>query len=110
MKKKFLLFGVLGLIGVLGTGCKVGETEVISDKEAALQQAVTPYVNNTVIATYKAMADAGMTLLEQTEAILDKVEKAEDYTTLMRDAGASWRAMRKYWEQSPCCTMQIGWR
>ena len=100
MKKKFLLFGVLGLIGVLGTGCKVGETEVISDKEAALQQAVTPYVNNTVIATYKAMADAGMTLLEQTEAILDKVEKAEDYTTLMRDAGASWRAMRKYWEQS----------
>ena len=100
MKKKFLLFGVLGLIGVLGTGCKVGETEVISDKEAALQQAVTPYVNNTVIATYKAMADAGMTLLEQTEAILDKVEKAEDYTTLMRDAGASWRAMRKHWEQS----------
>ena len=100
MKKKFLLFGVLGLIGVLGTGCKVGETEVISDKEVALQQAVTPYVNNTVIATYKAMADAGMTLLEQTEAILDKVEKAEDYTTLMRDAGASWRAMRKYWEQS----------
>ena len=100
MKKQFLLFGVLGLIGVLGTGCKVGETEVISDKEAALQQAVTPYVNNTVIATYKAMADAGMTLLEQTEAILDKVEKAEDYTTLMRDAGASWRAMRKHWEQS----------
>lgn len=99
MKKKFLLFGVLGLIGVLGTSCE-SNTEVISDKEAALQQAITPYVNNTVIATYKAMADAGMTLLEQTEAILDKVEKAEDYTTLMRDAGASWRAMRKHWEQS----------
>lgn len=99
MKKKFLLFGVLGLIGVLGTSCE-NNTKVISDKEAALQQAVTPYVNNTVIATYKAMADAGMTLLEQTEAILDKVEKAEDYTTLMRDAGASWRAMRKHWEQS----------
>lgn len=99
MKKKFLLFGVLGLIGVLGTSCE-SNTEVTSDKEAALQQAVTPYVNNTVIATYQAMADAGMTLLEQTEAILDKVEKAEDYTTLMRDAGASWRAMRKHWEQS----------
>ena len=99
MKKKFLLFGVLGLIGVLGTSCE-SNTEVISDKEAALQQAVTPYVNNTVIATYKAMADAGMTLLEQTEAILDKVEKEEDYTTLMRDAGTSWRAMRKHWEQS----------
>lgn len=99
MRKKWLFIGVLGLIGVLGTSCE-SDTKVISDKEAALQQAVTPYVNNTVIATYKAMADAGMTLLEQTEAILDKVEKAEDYTTLMRDAGASWRAMRKHWEQS----------
>ena len=99
MRKKWLFIGVLGLIGVLGTSCE-NNTKVISDKEAALQQAVTPYVNNTVIATYKAMADAGMTLLEQTEAILDKVEKAEDYTTLMRDAGASWRAMRKHWEQS----------
>ncbi len=99
MRKNWLFIGVLGLIGVLGTSCE-SNTEVISDKEAALQQAVTPYVNNTVIATYKAMADAGMTLLEQTEAILDKVEKAEDYTTLMRDAGASWRAMRKHWEQS----------
>lgn len=99
MRKKWLFIGVLGLIGVLGTSCEKN-TKVISDKEAALQQAVTPYVNNTVIATYKAMADAGMTLLEQTEAILDKVEKAEDYTTLMRDAGASWRAMRKHWEQS----------
>lgn len=101
MKKKFLLFGVLGLISVLGISCKKGgDTDVTSDKEAALQQAVTPYVNNTVIATYRAMADAGMTLLEQTNAILDKVEKSEDYTTLMRDAGTSWRTMRKYWEQS----------
>jgi len=89
------------LISVLGISCKKGgDTDVTSDKEAALQQAVTPYVNNTVIATYRAMADAGMTLLEQTNAILDKVEKSEDYATLMRDAGTSWRTMRKYWEQS----------
>ena len=100
-KKKFLFLGVLGLISVLGISCKKGgDTDVTSDKEAALQQAVTPYVNNTVIATYRAMADAGMTLLEQTNAILDKVEKSEDYATLMRDAGTSWRTMRKYWEQS----------
>lgn len=97
MKKKFL-FIALAVIGL--TACQGGDTEVTSDKEAALQQAVTPYVNNTVIATYRAMADAGMTLLEQAEDILDKVEKGEDYATLMRDAGTSWRAMRKYWEQS----------
>jgi uncharacterized iron-regulated protein len=57
-------------------------------------------VNNTVIATYKAMSDAGMTLLEQTEAILDKVEKGEDYSAVIVEADASWRLMRKYWEQS----------
>ena len=100
MKKIFLFIGVLGLIGVLGTSCKKGETEVSTDKETALQQAVTPYVQNTVVATYSAMADAGMTLLKQTSAILDKVEKGEDYTQLMKDADASWRLMRKYWEQS----------
>lgn len=88
-------------LAVMGlTACQGSGTEPTSDKEAALQQAVTPYVNNTVVATYKAMADAGMTLLEQTEAILEKVEKGEDYATLLRDAGTSWRAMRKYWEQS----------
>lgn len=71
-----------------------------SDKEAALQQAVTPYVENTVIATYSRMADAGLTLLDQCQQILAKVEAGEEYSKLMADAGTSWRAMRKYWEQS----------
>lgn len=102
MKKKFLILGVLGLIGVLGISCKKGgdTKEVTSDKEAVLQQAITPYVKNTVVATYGKMADAGMVLLEQCEQILDKVEKSEDYSALMQDADASWRLMRKYWEQS----------
>ena len=89
----------LGIIGTLAS-CNGGQTEVSSDKEAALQQAVTPYVNNTVIATYSAMADAGMTLLEQTKQILAKVEADEEYSKLMADAGTSWRLMRKHWEQS----------
>ena len=97
MKKKFILFAAcaLGLVA-----CQGGGTEVISDKEAAFQQAATPYVTNTVVATYSQMADAGMVLLEQTGQILDKVTKGEDYTALMKDADASWRLMRKYWEQS----------
>ncbi len=101
MKKNLSLILPVALVS-LGflVGCKGGGTEVTSDKEAALQQAVTPYVNNTVIATYSAMADAGITLLDQTEQILDKVTKGEDYAALMRDAGTSWRLMRKYWEQS----------
>jgi hypothetical protein len=96
--KKPILFMALAVIGL--TACQTGGTDVRSDKEEALQRAVTPYVNNTVIATYSNMADAGMTLLEQTQSILNKVEASEDYAALMRDADASWRLMRKYWEQS----------
>ena len=97
--KKQVLFIALAVIGL--SACKQGgNTDVTSDKEAALQQAVTPYVNNTVIATYRAMADAGLTLLDQTEQILDKVTKGEEYSKLMEDAGTSWRLMRKLWEQS----------
>lgn len=98
MKAKFILIAAC-LIGL--AACKnSGGTEVTSDKEAALQQAVTPYVNNIVIATYSAMADAGMGLLEQCEQILDKVTKGEDYSKLIEQAGTSWRLMRKHWEQS----------
>ncbi len=96
MKKKILFVALAALTLV---ACEK-KTEVNSDKEAALQQAVTPYVHHTVVATYSAMADAGMVLLEQTNAILEKVEKSEDYTDLMKEADASWRLMRKSWEQS----------
>ena len=96
--KKQIFYVALAVMGL--TACEGGGGTDTSDKEAALQQAVTPYVNNTVVATYSAMADAGMVLLEQTEQILEKVTKGEDYTQLMKDADASWRLMRKYWEQS----------
>ena len=95
--KKYLLFAAcaLGLVA-----CGGGNTNVTSDKEEALQRAAAPYVEHTVIATYSAMADAGMTLLEQAEQILAKVEAGQDYSSLLADAGTSWRTMRKHWEQS----------
>ena len=97
--KKQILFIALAVMGL--TACEPsGNTEVTTDKEAALEKAVAPYVNNTVVATYSAMADAGMALLNQTGQILNKVENDQDYTQLMKDADASWRLMRKYWEQS----------
>ena len=80
--------------------CNNGGTNVQSDKEAALQRAAAPYVNNTVVTTYRAMADAGITLLGQSEAILAAQEAGQDYAALIKDADASWRLMRKHWEQS----------
>ena len=96
--KKQILFVALAVIGL--TACQGGGGGVTSDKEAALQKVAAPYVNNTVVATYRSMADAGIILLDQCEQILDKVSKGEDYTALMKDADASWRLMRKHWEQS----------
>lgn len=97
MKKKFILFAACA---IALAACQKGTTDVTSDKEAALQRAATPYVNNTVVATYRAMADAGLTLLNQCERILAAQEAGQDYATLIADADASWRLMRKHWEQS----------
>lgn len=103
---KLFLFALTGAMaaGML-TGCKDKSSDNSSgmsqtEKEQVLQKAMTPYVQNTVIATYSRMADEGITLLGQCEQILAKVEAGEDYSELMEQAGASWRAMRKYWEQS----------
>ena len=80
--------------------CNNQTTEVKSDKEEALERAMAPYVNNTVIATYSAMADEGLVLLDKCQQILVKVDANEDYSSLLVEAGTAWRAMRKHWEQS----------
>lgn len=86
---------VMGMVA-----CNNQTTDVKSDKEEALERAMAPYVNNTVIATYSHMADEGLVLLDKCQQILAKVEAKEDYSTLMAEAGTAWRAMRKHWEQS----------
>ena len=98
MKKKFLLFSLIGLLAL--SGCENGDTEVTTDKEAALQRAMKPYVENTVIATYSSMADEGLNLLDKCRQILKAQEAGTDYSDLMKAAGTDWRAMRKYWEPS----------
>lgn len=100
MKKIFKLALCAACCSVVMTACKGGGTEVTSDKEEALKNVAAPYVNNTVIATYSAMADEGLVLLDKCEQILAKQEAGEDYSALMAEAGTAWRAMRKYWEQS----------
>ena len=100
MKKifKFTLFAAC-TISLAACNGKTN-TDVTSDKETALQRAMTPYVENTVIATYSAMANEGLVLLDKCEKILAANEAGTDYSALMAEAGTAWRAMRKYWEQS----------
>lgn len=97
MKRINLL--LMAVVAIAFIGCKNAEVEM-SDKEKALQKVVKPYVENTVIATYSAMATEGLTLLEKVEAIQEAVNEGNDYATLMKEAGESWREMRHHWEQS----------
>ena len=74
----------------------------LSAKEQTLKDAVTPYVNNTVIPTYKSMADAAIKLMnacnEAKEAyIADNNTLAASKIT---EAGNYWKESRKYWELS----------
>lgn len=80
--------------------CNKTNTNELSPKEQALEKAMSPYVKNTVIATYSHMADEGMILLDKCEKILAAQEAGQDYSALISEAGTAWRAMRKYWEQS----------
>ncbi len=97
MNKKFLFWAACTIVLA---ACNGGSQEPTSDKEATLQRVAAPYVNNTVVATYRAMADAGISLLSQCQQIVTAQETEQDYSQLIKDADASWRLMRKHWEQS----------
>ena len=97
MNKKILF---LAACTIVLAACNGGSKEPTSDKEATLQRVAAPYVNNTVVATYRAMADAGISLLSQCQQIVTAQETGQDYSQLIKDADASWRLMRKHWEQS----------
>ena len=74
----------------------------LSAKEQTLKDAVTPYVNNTVIPTYKSMADAAIKLMnacnEAKEAY--KAGNSNLAASKITEAGDYWKESRKYWELS----------
>ena len=99
MKKIFNL-ALCAVCVAIFASCERGGGVVTTDKEEAFEKAMTPYVQNTVIATYGNMANEGLILLDDCEKILAAQEAGQDYSALIQKAQGSWRAMRKYWEQS----------
>lgn len=98
--RKIFKFALCAACCVMLAACKDSGEAVTSDKESSLSRVMAPYVNHTVIATYSKMADEGLVLLDQCRQMQEKVEQGADYTELMKNAGTTWRAMRKQWEQS----------
>lgn len=74
-------------------------------KEQALKEALVPYVDNTVIPTYKQMADEAIVLSDLCDQIRDTWKEDDNNaktkaTELNRQACEHWKASRKAWELS----------
>ena len=71
----------------------------MSQKEVMFKKAMTPYVDNTIIKTYRQMADQAILLSdvcnEMLEAGAGKVTSEQ-----VKKAGNYWKDSRKFWEMS----------
>ncbi len=76
------------------------DTTILSKKEQALKAAMTPYVDNTVIATYKNLSDATITLYNNCENIFSKFEAKTLTDADVQAAAKAWTDSRRYWELS----------
>ena len=72
----------------------------MSAKEIALKEATIAYIDNTVVPTYRGMADAAIELAATTEQMLKDFDEGKLSESLVKKASDQWREARKYWEQS----------
>lgn len=107
MKKIFKMpvYVALGVMAATGfVSCdKENNNEItgLYTKEQALNDAVIPYVDNTVVSTYRSLADGALKLMnacnEAKEAFGTDNTKAQQK---IDEAGNYWKESRKYWELS----------
>ena len=71
-----------------------------SVKENALQTAMIPYINNTVIPTYQGMADNAILMSEACNEMLEAFETGNLTSEMVKKAGNYWNLSRDYWEKS----------
>lgn len=76
------------------------DNEGLSQKEMAISRAADEYVDNTVLPTYKDMADAAIELHDLCLAIQSKHEAGTLTGADIKAAGESWKKSRKSWELS----------
>lgn len=98
-------FVALGLSLALGfASCSDSNDEpddnTLSEKEQAYKNAVTPYVNNTVIPTYSDMADYAIKLYDKCLVIKNKFAAGTLAKSDIVEAGEYWKQSRKSWELS----------
>ena len=107
MKSIFKTSAIIAMSAVMATSMiscnddNSGNSGELSTKEEALKDAVTPYVNNTVIPTYKSMADAAIKLMDACNEARDLFDSDKTGAQAkITEAGDYWKESRKYWELS----------
>lgn len=95
-----MAFGALMVTSITACSDSEGDTSDQETKEAILKAAVNPYVNKTVIPTYKAMADAAIEMYDKCVIMQEAFEEGNLTIDMIKAAGESWNTSRKYWELS----------
>ncbi|MGN0235064.1 MAG: imelysin family protein, partial [Paludibacteraceae bacterium] len=101
--KKTKLFAAICLLGMSLAGCQTtptGGQDTDSPKETALKAAMEAYVDNTVVPTYRSLADATIALYAQCETMLSHFDAGKLTEADLKAAANEWEHARKYWELS----------
>lgn len=97
---KSLLFGAaLAMLASCSDNDSPSDGEMTA-KERKLCEATVCYVNNTVLPTYGAMADAAVELLDLCEEMQRAYEAGALTVKQIEEAGKAWKLLRKSWELS----------
>ena len=106
MKTKRILFKTMVIMAITSSllSCSNNDEPDLSNepsaKEQALQAAILPYINNTVIPTYKGMADNAILMSEACNEMLEAFENGILSSDMVKKAGNYWNYSRDYWEKS----------
>lgn len=103
MKKLFSYACVLAVAALGMTACNGGNNTPATPADAneeAFKNIITPYVDNTVIATYRSLGDATVELYEAVETMFEHFEKGSLTEADIKAAADEWVKARRYWELS----------
>ena len=77
-----------------------GPGNELSQKEKTFKAAIIPYVDNTIVPTYKGMADNAILMSDACNAIAEAFDNGTLTTEHVKAAGNYWNLCRDYWEKS----------
>ena len=77
-----------------------GPGNELSQKEKTFKAAIVPYVDNTIVPTYKGMADNAILMSDACNAIAEAFDNGTLTSEHVKAAGNYWNLCRDYWEKS----------